>query len=119
MTARDAVQGEVWDVDLGATEGHEHAGYHPCVVISIEWLGAGPSGMCIVVPCTGTDRGIKLHLKIDPPAGGFTKPTYALPEQVRAISRRRLHKRRGALSDATTTELIRRVRILIRPPSGS
>lgn len=102
-------------MDLGAPEGHEHAGQHPCIVISVDPIGTGPSGLCVVVPCTGTDRGIRLHLRIDPPEGGFKKPTFALPEQVRAISRRRLRTRWGAVKGSTAIELIRRVHVITRP----
>jgi mRNA interferase MazF len=68
------------------------------------------------VPLTTRDRGIRLHLGVEPPEGGLRTASWAKPEQVRAISRDRLAVRWGTLRDATLIKLIRRVRVLMRPP---
>jgi mRNA interferase MazF len=111
-----AAQGEVWLSDLGHPAGHEQGGRRPCVVISVDQVSSGPAGLAIVVPCTTTDRRVALHVRIEPPEGGLSEPSFALPEQVRAISRTRLVTQRGKLRDGTLTEIIRRVRVLCRPP---
>jgi len=110
-----AGQGDVWDCQLNPVEGHEQAGRRPCLVISVDQLGKGPSELAIVVPITRTNR-ITLDLRIDPPQGGLTKVSYAQPYQVRTISRERLVNRRGAVSDATLREVIARVHLLTRAP---
>jgi len=86
------------------------------VVISVGAISSGPAGLAIVVPCTTTDRRVPLHLRIEPPEAGLKEPSFALPEQLRSISRERLVRRWGKLRNDTLTEIIRRVRVLCRPP---
>lgn len=113
MTVPAAGQGEVWDCQLSPVEGHEQAGRRPCLVISVDQLGTGPSELAIVVPITRTRR-IALDYEIEPPEGGLTDTSYAQPYQVRTVSRERLVARRGKVRDATLGEVIRRVHLLTR-----
>ena len=115
MSVPDAGQGDVWDCQLSPVEGHEQAGRRPCVVISVDQLGKGPSELAIVVPLTRTNR-TALDLRIDPPEGGLTDVSYAQPYQVRTVSRERVADRRGTVRDATLKELIARVHLLTRAP---
>ncbi len=115
MTLPGAGQGETWECQLSPIEGHEQAGRRPCLVISVDQLGKGPSDLAIVVPITRTGR-VALDFRIDPPEGGLSETSYAQPYQVRTVSRERLVSRRGVVKDATLTEVIRRVHLLTRPP---
>ena len=96
MSTPDAGQGEVWFCDLDPVRGHEQAGRRPAVVVSVDQLGLGPSGLAIVVPLTRTERPSPLHVSLDPPEGGVRERSYATPEMVRSISRERLIERWGA-----------------------
>lgn len=116
MSVPSSTQGDVWDCQLSPVEGHEQAGRRPCLVISIGAIGKGPSDLAIVVPITRTSRN-RLEVRIDPPEGGLTDVSYALPYQVRTISRKRLVKRRGSVRDTTVTEVIKRVHVVTRAPS--
>lgn len=111
-----ARQGEVWLIDLEPTQGREQAGRRPGVVISVDQLGTGPSGLAIVVPLTRTDHRQRLHVPVDPATGAVRERSYAMPEMVRSISRERLIDRWGTLDDATLIEINRRVRLLLRDP---
>jgi mRNA interferase MazF len=108
-----ARQGEVWDANLSPVVGHEQAGLRPCVVISIDSFGTGPSDLAIVVPVT-TKTKTRLDVAIHPPEGGLDATSYALPYQLRTISRERLVRRRGTVSIAALTDIVRRARVLIR-----
>lgn len=108
-------QREVWDAELSPVRGHEQAGRRPCLVISTDRLGEGPSGLAIVVPLTSKGARTPMDVAIDPPEGGLSVPSHALPTQVRSISRERLVKRRGNVSRETLEEVVARVRLLIRP----
>jgi mRNA interferase MazF len=112
----DARQGEVWFVDLDPTRGREQAGRRPAVVVSVDQLGAGPSGLAIVVPLTTTSRPNPLYVAIEPPEGGVRETSHAMPEMVRAVSRQRLVERRGVVRDATLEQVLQRVRLLLRLP---
>jgi mRNA interferase MazF len=115
VTAPAAGQGEIWDCQLNPVEGHEQAGRRPCLVVSVDQLGKGPSDLAIVVPITRTNR-TALEVRIDPPEGGLTDVSYAQPYQVRTISRERLDSRRGRVRDSTLRDVITRVHLLTRAP---
>lgn len=110
-----AGQGDVWDCQLNPVEGHEQAGRRPCLVISVDELGKGPSELAIIVPITRTNR-TALDLRIDPPEGGVADVSYAQPYQVRTVSRERLVNRRGAARETTLAAVIGRVHLLTRAP---
>lgn len=115
MNVLEAGQGEVWDCQLNPIEGNEQAGQRPCLVVSVDQLGRGPSELAIVVPITKTER-ISLDFRIEPPEGGLTDISFAQPYQVRTISRERLVKRRGRVRDGTLRDVIYRVHLLTRIP---
>ncbi len=115
MSVPEAGQGEVWDCQLSPIEGHEQAGQRPCLVMSVDQLGRGPSELAIVVPITKSDR-ISLDYRIEPPEGGLADVSFAQPYQVRTISRERLVKRRGQVRDETLRDVIYRVHLLTRAP---
>lgn len=115
MSVPDAGQGEVWDCRLSPVEGHEQAGRRPCLVVSVDQLGKGPSELAIVVPITRTSR-TALEVRIEPPEGGLDDVCFAQPYQVRTVSRERLVNRRGTVRDATLATVISRVHLLTRAP---
>jgi mRNA interferase MazF len=111
-----ARQGEIWDAQLEPVAGHEQDGRRPVMIVSVDEISSGPGEMCIIVPLTRTDRGTPLHVRIDPPEGGLSAASFALPENVRSISRTRLARRRGSVRDDTLGQVLRRVHLLTRPP---
>ena len=117
MSVPAAAQGEVWDARLDPVEGHEQAGRRPCLVISVDAVGRGPSELAIVVPVSRSNYIPTLNVEIEPPEGGLKDTSYAMPYQVRSISRTRLAKRRGAVTDETLTKVVRFVNLLIKAPA--
>lgn len=87
--------GEVWDVDFSPQVGREQGGIRPAIVISNDFFNGTPNGLYLVVPITGTDRGIRYHIRIEPPEAGLTKPSVIMCDQARAQSDLRLLRRRG------------------------
>lgn len=116
MSEPEARQRDVWFVDLDPIRGREQAARRPAVVISVDQLGTGPSGLCIVVPLTTTERPNPLYVEIAPPEGGGRVRSWAMPEMVRAISRLHLVERWGSVRPATLDTVAARVRLLTRPP---
>jgi mRNA interferase MazF len=112
-----ARQREVWYVDLDPIMGRGQAGRRPALVVSVDQIGAGPSGLCIVVPLTTTVRPNPLHIEIAPPEGGVRERCWAMPEMVRSIARGRLVERWGIVRPLTLEAVVGRVRLLIRPGS--
>ena len=60
---------------------------------------------------TGTDRGLIAHVHVDPPEGGLIKTGFIMTDQVRTISRLRLGKRLGIISQATRAKVEARIRV--------
>ena len=114
MSAPDAARGEVWLADLDEGRGREQAGVRPVLVVSATELGTGPSGLAVVVPLTTTHRpGQPLHVELLPPDGGTRRVSYAMTEQLRAVSRTRLVRRWGAVADPAMARVEHRLRALL------
>lgn len=112
--SRRPEQGEVYWADPDPTRGSEQAKARPFAIVSVDQLNRSPVGLSLAVPLTRTDFKNALHLAIAPPEGGLREPNYAMPEQLRAVSHERLSRRLGRLRPATSEELLRRCRLLLR-----
>jgi mRNA interferase MazF len=115
-TVPSATQGDVWDASLDPVVGHEQGGSRPVLIVSVDQISSGPGESCIVVPLTKTDRETPLNVRFEPPIGGLGDVSFAMPENVRAISRRRLQHRRGEVPDLLLEEVLRRIHLLTRAP---
>jgi mRNA interferase MazF len=115
LTERPA-QGDVVWTDPDPTRGSEQAKAPPFVVVSVDQLNRSPLELSLVVPLTRSDFGNALHLEIAPPEGGLSERSYAMPEQLRAVSHGRMTRRLGRLRPRTLEDLLRRCRILLSDP---
>ena len=106
-------RGEVFLADPDPVVGHEQGGKRPHLVISIDPMNRSASDLLIGVPLTTTDRGNKLHVRLDPPEGGLNRVSFAMPEMTRSVSRARLLRKLGHASPDTVETVARRVGILI------
>jgi mRNA interferase MazF len=112
-----SLQGDVWEASLEPVVGHEQGWTRPVLVVSVDQISSGRGEMCIAVPLTRTDRHTPLHVRVDPPEGGLTSVSFALPENVRSISRERLARRLGSVRDATLERVLDRIQLLTRKPT--
>ena len=101
--------GEIWNVSFDPQLGREQKGIRPALVISHDRFNRLPNGLHIVVPITGTDRGLAYHVPIEPPEGGLTKDSQIMCEQVRSQSSGRFLNRRGTVGHET----LGRVRMIV------
>jgi len=97
-------------LDLDPARGHEQAGRWPALVVSADEFNHGPAGMVVVVPITTRDRGVSLHVRIEPGDGGLPQLSFAKSEDVRPVSTERLLRRMGRVSPDT----IRRAEVALR-----
>src|SRR3990172_5802571 len=109
MAAR---RGEIRRISLDPVAGREQAGDRPALIVSDDRLNASAAGLVIVVPLTRTRRAVPSHVEINPPEGGVRETSYAMCEQVRAISIERL--RDGPWGAPTSTALMSEVERLLR-----
>ena len=112
MTPR-AIQGQVWDAVLGPVVGREQDGFRPVLIISEDAFGAGPLELAHVVPFTRTHV-TAFDVEVEPPQGGLSSTSWALPHQARSISRQRLKRLRGAVSEETLLRVNEVLRIITR-----
>lgn len=88
-------------MSLGAGPSPEQAGVRPALIVSNDWFNETENYLIIVVPITGTDRGISTQYRIGKREGGLSKNSVVMCEQVRSVSVRRLLNRRGTVSPET------------------
>ena len=106
-------RGEVWQIDLDPTRGHEQSGRRPALVVSTDRFNHGPAGVVVVVPITSVFKGIPLHVAVEPPEGGLSRRSWIKPEDVRSVSAERLSSRLGAVSEQTLATVGARLRVLL------
>jgi mRNA interferase MazF len=100
-------RGETFWVELPPANGREQVGRRPSVIVQDETYAA-TSPLVIVVPLTGAVAASRFPgaVLVDPtPQNGLERPSVALVFQVRAIDRRRVNGKIGALD----TEALSRV----------
>ena len=114
MVAAPPEQGDVFWADPDPTRGAEQAKARPFVVVSVDQLNRAALGISLAVPLTRTDFASPLHLKLSPPEGGLKEQSFAMPEQLRAVSHERFSRRLGRLRAKTLEELLKRCRVLLR-----
>ena len=107
------LRGEVWDMDFGTTRGHETRGWRPALVLSVDVFNRSPAALAIVLPCTTKDKGVPLHVRIDPPEGGLSAISYVKVEDIRSLSLERLGRRRGEVSPETMVDIEERIQDLL------
>jgi mRNA interferase MazF len=115
MAGPEPERGEVYEVDLDPVDGHEQAGRRrrPLLVISIDAMNRSAAGLVIGAPLTTTDWHNAMHVRLEPPEGGLTKVSFAMPEMIRSISTRRLRRRLGSAPADTVDAVAKRAGILI------
>lgn len=103
--------------DADPTGGTEQAKLRSFVIVSVDQLNRSALGLSLAVPLTRTDFSDALHLEITPPEGGLRERSFAMPEQLRALSHERVSRRLGNVRGATLAELLRRCRLLLSESS--
>ncbi len=83
------------------------------MVISVDQFNHGPAELVIVVPLTSKNKSIPLHVKISGEQTGLDVTSYIKTEDLRSISRSRLEKKIGQISEEVILEVLDRVKILL------
>ena len=76
-------------------------------------LNSGPRELVIVIPVTGTARGLPTHVPVRPPEGGLNKPSVIMTEQLRSVSKNRFGRRFGVVTPATMDQVDDIMRIVL------
>lgn len=108
-------RGEVFDAKLDPTEGSEQAGVRPVVIVSRDAINRN-SSVIVIAPLTNASnvkRNYPNNVYVSKEEGGLTIDSVLLGGQVRAISKTRLLRRRGMLTDTTMEAVDRALRITL------
>ncbi|MBI1287359.1 MAG: type II toxin-antitoxin system PemK/MazF family toxin [Flavobacteriales bacterium] len=92
-------QREIWQANLNPTKGSEQAGFRPVVIISGNLMNEYLN-VVIACPLTSKLKNYKGHVILHPSdQNGLSEPSEILNFHVRSISKDRLMKRLGTISE--------------------
>jgi mRNA-degrading endonuclease toxin of MazEF toxin-antitoxin module len=92
----------------------EQAGRRPAVVVSGPLHLSLPHAVVFVVPITSRDRGLRHQIPITSQASGLTKlPSFARPEDARAVAYERLAYRLGSVTPVELSSIRRILRAFL------
>ena len=109
----EPARGEVWQANLNPTKGHEQSGVRPVLVVSVDIFNSGPAGLVITLPITSVGKGIPFHVELKPKEAGLDMRPLVKCEEIRCISKDRLMKRYGKVSDEILEAVEDRIKILL------
>jgi len=107
------IRGEIWTAVLSPTIGREQSGFRPIVIISVDEFNFSPAEMVAIAPISTIYRGIPFHLEVRPPEGGLEKTSYIKCDQIRTISKKRLRKKVGIVSQNTIVGIEERLKLFL------
>ena len=90
-------RGDVWLVNWNPAMGTEQAGKRPALVIQND-IGNEKAATTIVAAISSTVRVYPMNVQVTPPEGGLERPSIIKTSQILTISKERLEKRLGSLS---------------------
>lgn len=110
-------RGAVYRVTLDPTVGHEIRKTRPAVIVSNDHINE-LAATVLVMPITSGQFSYYHWITIQPPEGGVTRPSSIVTEQVRAIDKRRLRRRLGAVRPSTSERIEQAIRDNFGLPEG-
>ncbi|TSC58373.1 MAG: growth inhibitor protein [Candidatus Peregrinibacteria bacterium Greene0416_19] len=110
-------RGSIYLVQFDPSFGHEVRKERPAVVISSDHLNA-LAATVLVMPITSGRYSYYHWITLAPPEGGLRKVSSIVTEQIRAVDKRRLQKRLGAVRPRTMTKIEEAIRDHCGLPEG-
>lgn len=103
-------RGEVWIVNWNPARGSEQAGRRPALIIQND-IGNEKAPTTIVAAISSTIRRYPMNVELRPPEGGLTGPSIIKASQILTISKQRLERRLGSLSNNRINEVDRAIKL--------
>ena len=101
----DLHRGDVLWTELDPVPGREHSGRRPALVVASDLYLEQADSLAIIVPATTTERGWPNHIRLRGPGLRLPRPTFAMTEQPRTITRDRLVGDLGRVDSTTMREV--------------
>lgn len=111
-------RGSLYLVDLDPNVGHELKKTRPAVVVSNDHMNELAETI-LVMPITAGKHRYFHWVPLDSPDDGVSKPSAIVTEQVRAIDKRRLQRRLGAVRPETMEKIEQAIRDNFALPEGN
>ncbi|MGV9713717.1 type II toxin-antitoxin system PemK/MazF family toxin [Gordonia sp. NPDC003424] len=111
-------RGMVVSAALDPTRGREQAGRRPALIIASDLYLEHADTLAIILPATTIERGWPNHVRLRGPTYTPTRPTFAMTEQPRTVTRERLHDVVGVVDSETMDEVDGWLRDFLSLPSG-
>ena len=103
-------RGEVWLVNWNPARGSEQAGRRPALVIQND-IGNKKAPTTIVAAISSSVKAYPMNVRINPPEGGLDLPSIIKTSQILTISKKRLEKRLGRISEDSLDEVDRAIKL--------
>lgn len=103
MTDATIAPWQLWWTDFEPQVGREQGGLRPAIVVGTALACQLPNQLAFVIPCTTTDRKLPVH----PAVSGLDRPSFAMCDQLKSISRQRLKRLHPARLAQAEIEAIR------------
>ncbi len=97
-------RGEVWIVNWNPARGSEQAGKRPALIIQND-IGNEKAPTTIVAAISSTVKIYPMNVKVRPPEGGLKRSSIVKTSQILTVSKERLEKRLGRLSNELMGEV--------------
>ncbi|MEV4169676.1 MULTISPECIES: type II toxin-antitoxin system PemK/MazF family toxin [unclassified Nonomuraea] len=106
-------QGDIWFTRFDRPTGREQGFDRPALIISNDRFNQSRLDLVLAVPLTTRERGYITHIRVDRDATGLAKTSWAMTEQVRAISPDRFDFFVGSVPGEVVTEVVTVLRRMI------
>jgi len=108
-------RGDVWLVNWNPARGSEQAGRRPALVVQND-IGNQKAPTTIVAAISSTVREYPMNVKVKPPEGGLEHLSIVKTSQMLTISKKRLGKHLGRLSQNRMDEVDRAIKLSLSLP---
>lgn len=112
----DLRRGDVVWAELDPVRGREQSGRRAALVVASDLYLEQTDTLAIILPATTTDRGWPNHVLLRGPRLDLPKPTFAMTEQPRTVTRDRLVGILGAVDAETMSDVDRWLRDFLSLP---
>lgn len=113
MASTEPRRGEIWLTSLGAARKGEPGKNRPVIVVSVDEIATGLEDELIVVVPLSSSRAVSPLRPQVSPHEGVERDSVAVCRGVRAVARRRLHRRLGEAKLDTLHEVERALGMIL------
>ena len=103
-------RGEVWLVNWNPGRGSEQRGIRPALVVQND-IGNEKAPTTIVMAISGSVKLYPINVLLEPPEGGLDRPSIAKASQILTVSKDRLIKRLGRISEKKMKEVATAIKL--------